>query len=195
MNKRIRKKLTNKTDVSTLDYYINIRYRGGMINKPRCLQLKVAAKEKVEKMTNEAMDECKMYADNYRCLGAAIKKYYKKQNIRIPIVNKKDIPVMSKEELDEWAHKLKVHELPVFTPYLVEHTEFIEGCIEPEFHDNKLTGFSLCKPINVGNRIGDVIRGHRLTDRESEDSAYAESMKHYTFDGTVYDRKDDENEQ
>ncbi len=119
MNKRIRKKLTNKTDVSTLDYYVNIRYRG-LINKPRCLQLKVAAKEKVEKMTNEAMDECKMYADNYRCLGAAIKKYYKKQNIRIPIVNKKDIPVMSKEELEEWGRRLrfKPH---VPTPYLIDH--------------------------------------------------------------------------
>ena len=107
-------------------------------------------------------------------------------------IPKDSIPQMTKEELDEWAHKLKVHELPVFTPYLIEPTEFIEGCIEPEFSGNKLTGFSLCKPINVGNRVGDVIRGHCLTDRESEDSAYAESMKHYTFDGTVYDRKVDE---
>ena len=107
---------------------------------------------------------------------------------------KEFVPQMTKEELDEWAHKLKVNEPPVFKPFLVEPepTGFIEGYIAPEFRGNKLTGFSLCKPINVGNRVGDVIRGHRLTDMESEDSAYTESMKHYTFDGTVYDRKDDE---
>ena len=104
------------------------------------------------------------------------------------------VPQMTKEELNEWAHKLKVNEPPVFTPYLVEPdpTGFIEGCcIEPEFRGNKLTGFSLCKPINVENRVGDVIRGHRLTDRESDDSAYTESMKHYTFDDTVCDGKDE----
>lgn len=96
------------------------------------------------------------------------------------------VPQMTKEELDEWAHKLKVDEPLVFKPHETEPTGFREGCIiAPEFHGNKLTGFSLCKPINVGNRVGDVIRGHRLTDRESEDSAYAESDKIYMFDEGV----------
>ena len=57
-------------------------------------------------------------------LGKLFSKYYKKQNIRIPIVSKEDVPVMSKEELDEWGKKLSATIVPfTYTPYLIDHKE------------------------------------------------------------------------
>ena len=49
-------------------------------------------------------------------------KYYRKVEPRILLINKNDVPVMSKEEMDEWGKKLGATVVP-FTQYLIDPEE------------------------------------------------------------------------
>lgn len=57
-------------------------------------------------------------------LGELFSKYYRKGKPKIQLINKNDIPVMSKEELDEWGKKLNATIVPfTHTPYLIDPEE------------------------------------------------------------------------
>lgn len=55
-------------------------------------------------------------------LGKLFSKYYRKVEPRILLINKEHVPVMTKEELEEWGRRLrfKPH---VPTPYLIDPEE------------------------------------------------------------------------
>lgn len=59
------------------------------------------------------------------------------------------------------------------------HTAFALGL------DIGLDTISIVSEKELSDFRDDVIRGRRLTDQESSDLAYAESMKTYTFDETL----------
>lgn len=57
-------------------------------------------------------------------LGELFSKYYRKVEPIIPLINKEDVPTMSKEELDEWGKKLGATIVPfTYTPYLIDSEE------------------------------------------------------------------------
>ena len=57
-------------------------------------------------------------------LGKLFSKYYRKVEPRILLINKEHVPVMSKEELDEWGKKLGASVVPfTHTPYLIDPEE------------------------------------------------------------------------
>ena len=54
-------------------------------------------------------------------LSELFSKYYRKVEPKILLINKEHVPVMSKEELDEWGKKLNETIVPFTpTPYLID---------------------------------------------------------------------------